>query len=106
MLLVYYHLYITHTLAGFLFDLGQSKAAGNIQKIESLVRKCPPIHQKTYNKITKRLRTLEEVEQYFPDFIAFVDCSEERIPRPKNKERRKIYYIGKKKRHYQKSTYG
>jgi hypothetical protein len=28
-----------------------------------------------------------------------VDCSEQQIPRPKNKERGKMYYSGKKKRH-------
>jgi hypothetical protein len=34
MLLVYYRLYITYTLAGFLFDLDQSTICRNIQKIE------------------------------------------------------------------------
>ena len=98
MLLVYYRLYITYTLAGFLFDLDQSSICRDIQKIEPLVRKCVPIPQKMH-KITKRLRTPEEVEKYFPGFIAFTDCSEQQIPRPKNKERRKMYYSGKKKRH-------
>jgi hypothetical protein len=38
MLLVYYRLYITYTLAGFLFDLDQSNICSrNIQKIERLV---------------------------------------------------------------------
>ena len=32
MLLVYYHLYITYTLAGFLFDLDQSNICRDIQK--------------------------------------------------------------------------
>jgi hypothetical protein len=99
MLLVYYRLYITYTLAvGFLFDLDQSNVCRDIQKIESLIRKCVPIPQKTYN-ITKRLKTPEEVEEYFPGFIAFTDCTEQQIPRPKDKRRRKAYYLGKKKRH-------
>lgn len=98
MLLVYYRLYITHTLAGFLFDLDQSNICRDMQKIEPLVRKCVPIPQKIY-KITKRLRTPEEVEEYFPGFIAFVDCTEQQIPRPESKTRRKAYYSGKKKRH-------
>jgi hypothetical protein len=33
MLLVYYRLYITYTLAGFLFDLDQSSICRDIQKI-------------------------------------------------------------------------
>ena len=40
MLLVYYRLYITYTLAGFLFDFDQSNICRDIQKIESLIRKC------------------------------------------------------------------
>ena len=49
---------------------------------------------------TKRLKTTEEVEQYFPaGFLAFIDCTEQQIPRPVNKKRRKVYYSGKKKRH-------
>ena len=34
MLLVYYRLYITYTLAGFLFDMDQSNICRDIQKIE------------------------------------------------------------------------
>jgi hypothetical protein len=98
MLLIYYRLYITYTLAGFLFDLDQSNIYRYIQKIESLIRDCVPIPQKIYN-ITKRLRTPEEVEKYFPGFLAFTDCTEQQIPRPVDKRRRKAYYSGKKKTH-------
>ena len=75
MLLVYYRLYITHTLAGFLFNLDQSNICRDIQKIERLVRQCLPIPQKIYN-ITKRLRTPGEVEKYFlAGFLSFVDST-------------------------------
>jgi hypothetical protein len=99
MLLVYYRLYITYTLAGFLFDLDQSNICRDIQKVESLIRKCIPIPQKIHNKIKKRLRTPKEVEKYFPGFLAFTDCTEQQIPRPVDKNRRKTFYSGKKKRH-------
>jgi hypothetical protein len=99
MILIYYRLYITYTLAGFLFDLDQSNICRDIQKIEGLVRECIPIPQKIYN-ITKRLKTpAEEVEKYFPGFLAFTDCTEQQIPRHIDKSRRKMYYSGKKKRH-------
>ena len=62
------------------------------------IRECVPIPQKTYNK-TKRLKTPEEVERYFPGFLAFTDCTEQQIPRPVDKNKRKIFYSGKKKRH-------
>ncbi len=78
--------------------MDQSNICRDIQKIESLIRQCVPIPQKTYNK-TKRLKTPEAVEKYFPSFLAFTDCTEQQIPRPVDKERRKMYYLGKKKRH-------
>jgi hypothetical protein len=98
MLLVYYRLYITYTLAGFLFDLDQSNICRDIHKIEKLIRECVPIPQKIC-PITKRLKTPEEVEKYFPGFLAFTDCTEQQIPRPGDKEKRKMYYSGKKKKH-------
>ena len=92
MILVYYRLYITYTLAGFLFDLDQSNICRDIQKMEGRIIKCVPITQKIYNK-TKRLKTPEEVEKYFPGFLAFIDSTEQQqIPRPVDKRRRKAYY--------------
>lgn len=104
MVLVYYRMYITYTLTGFLFELDQSNVCRDIQKIEGLIRHCLPIPQKLY-RITKRLKSKEEVEQYFPGFMAFVDCSEQQIPRPKDKIRRRLYYSGKKKKHTIKNMY-
>lgn len=99
MLLVYYRLYITYTLSGFLFDLDQSNVYRDLTFIESLVKECIPLPKKIYKR-TKRLRTTEEVEQYFPGFKAFIDSTEQEIPRPKNnRKRRKSYYSGRKKRH-------
>jgi hypothetical protein len=63
-----------------------------------MVRECVPIPQKTYN-IIKRLQTPEEVEQYFPGFLSFIDSTEQQIPRPVDKNRRKMYYSGKRKRY-------
>ncbi len=63
-----------------------------------MIRQCLPIPQKIYN-ITKRLQTPDEVEKYFPGLIAFIDCTEQQIPRPVDKNKRKMYYSGKKKRH-------
>lgn len=105
MVLVYYRLYITYTLTEFLFELDQSNVCRGIQKIEGLIRQCLPIPQKLY-KITRRLKTKEEVEEYFPGFMAFVDVTEQPIPRPtKNRLRRRLYYSGKKKKHTVKNLY-
>ena len=57
-------------------------------------------------KRTRRSRTIDEVEEeYFPGFKAFIDSSEQEIPRPKNKRKRKSYYSGKKKKHTVKTQY-
>ena len=104
MLLVYYKLYITHTLSGFLFDLDQSNVHRDIRYMEPVVSSCIPLPQKLYN-ITRRLRTVEEVEIYFPGFKAFIDSTEQEIQRPKDKRKRKNYYSGKKKRHTVKTQY-
>ena len=88
----------------FLFGLDQSNVCRDIQKIEGLIRLCLPIPQKLYN-VTKRLKSIEEVEQYFPGFIAFIDCTEQQIPRPKNRLRRRLYYSGKRKKHTVKNLY-
>lgn len=98
MLLMYYRLYITYTLTGFLFGLDHSNVCRDIQKIEPPIRQCVPILQKIY-RLTKRLHTPEEAEKHFHRFIAFVDCTEQQIPRPKNKTTKKTYFSGKKKRY-------
>jgi hypothetical protein len=104
MLLVYYRLYITYPLAGFLFNLDQSNVYRDIHMLEPLVKRCIPLPKKLYRS-ARRARTIEEVERYFPGFKAFIDASEQEIPRPKNKRRRKSYYSGKKKRHTVKTQY-
>jgi DDE superfamily endonuclease/Helix-turn-helix of DDE superfamily endonuclease len=98
MLLVYYRLYITYTLSGFLFDLDQSNVCRDLSILEPLVMQCVPLPKKIYKR-TRRLKTIDEVEQYFPGFKAFIDSTEQEIPRPKNKRKRKSHYSGRKKKH-------
>ena len=61
-LLVYYRLYITYTLSGFLFDLDQSNVCRDICMLEPLVKLCIPLPKKLYKR-TRRLRTTDEVEE-------------------------------------------
>ena len=98
MFLVYYRLYITSTLTGVLFDLDQSNVLKDIHKLEPLVKDILPLPQKLHEK-AKRLQSIEEIEAMFPEFKAFTDATEQEIPRPKNKTKRKTHYSGKKKRH-------
>lgn len=57
-----------------------------------------PLPKKIHDA-TGRLQTLEEVEAYFPGFKAFIDATEQEIPRPSAKLKRKTHYSGKKKKH-------
>ncbi len=98
MLLVYYRLYITYPLVGFLFDLDVSNVWRNIQYLEPVVKGVLPLPRKLYQR-SRRVGTVEDLEEVFPEFKAFVDATEQEIPRPKNRRRRKSHYSGKKKRH-------
>jgi hypothetical protein len=98
MFLVYYRLYISSTLAAVLFDLDQSNVLKDIHKLEPLLKEVLPTPKKLHDK-ARRLQTLEEIEAMFPEFKAFTDATEQEIPRPKNKKKRRTHYSGKKKRH-------
>ena len=74
------------------------RARKDIHKLEPLAKDILPLPQKLHEK-AKRLQSIEEIEAMFPEFKAFTDATEQEIPRPKNKTKRKTHYSGKKKRH-------
>lgn len=98
MFLLYYRLYITSTLTGVLFELDQSNVLKDIRRLEPLLKEVLPTPKKLHEK-ARRLQTLQEIEAMFPELKAFIDTTEQEIPRPKNKHKRKTHYSGKKKRH-------
>ena len=98
MLLMYYRTYVTSILIGLIFNIDQSNVLKDIRMLEPLVKECILLPQKLH-EMARRARTPEEVEQFFPGFKAFVDSTEQEIPRPKNAQKRKTHYSGKKKRH-------
>jgi hypothetical protein len=98
MLLMYYRTYITSILLGFTFNLDQSNVLKDIRMLEPLVKECIPLPEKLH-EMARRARTFEEVERYFPGFKAFVDATEQAIPRPTNALKRKTHYSGKRKMH-------
>ena len=98
MLLVYYRLYITCELAGYLFDLDQSNVNRNIRYLEPAVKQSIPIPAKMYSD-SKKINDITQLQEFFPDLIAITDGTEQQIPRPKNRTKRKTHYSGKKKKH-------
>ena len=98
MLLVYYRLYITCELAGYLFDLDQSNVNRNIRYLEPAVKQSIPIPAKKYAD-SKKISDMQQLQEFFPELIAITDGTEQPIPRPKNRTKRKTHYSGKKKKH-------
>ena len=84
MFLIYYRLYITLCLTGFLFDLDQSNAYRDIQYVEPVIKACIPIPEKMAKK-TRRIGKMEGLLEQFPEMKCFIDTTEQEIPRPRNK---------------------
>lgn len=97
-LLIYYHMYPSSTLLGYLFCISQTSVLKNIKKLEPLVSEVLPLPKLEHDKIRK-LQTVDEVEAMFPGFKAFLDATEQEIPRPHGKRKRKTHYSGKRKKH-------
>jgi len=66
--------------------------------LEPLVEMILPLPGKIHGEAS-RLGTLGEVEALFPGFKAFLDATEQEIPRPRDSAKRRTHYSGKKKRH-------
>ncbi len=106
MLLVYYRMYITYELAGYLFNLDQSNVCRDIKYLEAAVRGSIPIPQKMMYTKSKKIGTIQEMKRHFPEFRVMIDSSEQQIPRPKkNKKKRQTHYSGKKGMHTVKNQY-
>jgi len=45
----------------------------------------------------KRLWTFDDIEKYFPGFLAFIDSTEQQIPRPVDKKEEKCIIQAKRK---------
>jgi hypothetical protein len=91
-------MYPSSTLLGYLFNVSQTSVLKSIKKLEPLVSEVLPLPKKEYDKVRK-LQTVDEIEALFPGFKAFLDATEQEIPRPHGKLKRKTHYSGKKKKH-------
>jgi len=98
MLLMYYRMYTTYDLLGMIFDLDKSNVMRDIKYLEPAVKKSIPIPSKKYAD-SKKLKTIQELQQFFPELIVITDGTEQQIPKPKDKKKKKTHYSGKKKKH-------
>ena len=104
LLLFYYRTYATQDVAAEVFGVGQATVSRSIEQIAPVVKKCMPIPAKLYAR-SKRVSTVEELEELFPGLVALVDASEQPIQRPKRKDMEKSHYSGKAGRHTAKTQY-
>ena len=98
MLLIYYRCYTSYDLLEYLFGVDSSTICRDIAKIEPAVKQSIPIPSKLYSN-SKKINNIQQLQEFFPQLIAITDGTEQQIPRPKDKKKRKTHYSGKKKKH-------
>jgi hypothetical protein len=119
MSLMYLRLYLTQTLLGYLFDLDTANVSREIQGrmlgvlsqvlpvpaqdeplLDLALLACSSDSGEGEPKAKKKISTLEELLEKHPEFKEiFIDATEQELPKPQDKNRRKEYYSGKRKRH-------
>lgn len=100
-ILFYYKCYPTYDLASFLFDCDRACACRRQFFLSGILQAT------LRKKLALPKRQLKSVEDFFKAFPeakeVFIDGTERPIQRPKDKERQKENYSGKKKRHTRKN---
>lgn len=96
-ILFYFKCYPTFDLASVLFDFDRSQAYRWVQRLQPILEKT--LGEKKVLPIRK-LSSIEEFIEHFPLVRkVMLDGTERPICRPKNRQRQKENYSGKKKRH-------
>ena len=104
LLLFYYRTYAAQDVAAEVFGAGQATISRSIDQIAPVVRQCIQIPAKIHDR-TKRVSTLEELEEILPRLRCLIDASEQQVQRPKRKDMEKSHYSGKAGRHTAKVQY-
>ena len=101
--LLYYKLYVTQEFLGELFGgLNQSNISRLINRMTPILLEVadPLLHQILEEKSGARINSLEEIFKLHPDIKeVIIDGTDSPIQRPKDKDERKDYYSGKRKKH-------
>jgi len=114
MLLVYYRLYLTQEFMTLLFTAeNKSVICRSIQQAAEVVEAVLPTPERARRRIflmakkeaqrrKKRISTIEEFVETYPRLTFLIDGVEQEKRKPKDKEKRKEDYSGKKKKHTRK----
>lgn len=95
-ILMYFRLYPTQAVQGFLFGMSQAQANEWIHRLTGVLNQALGHEQQLPEREPARL---EDVLDACPSLEFIIDGRERRINRPKDKADRKPYYSGKKKAH-------
>jgi DDE superfamily endonuclease len=114
MLLVYYRLYLTQDFMTFLFKAAdKSVICRNIQQMRPLIESILPTPERARQRIfslvkaeherrQKRIGSIDEFREAYPELTFIIDGVEQPKRKPKDQQKRKADYSGKKKRHTRK----
>lgn len=100
-ILFYMKCYPTYDLAGLLFEVDRAQPFRWVKELLSVLEKSLG---KTCSLPKRQIRSLKEFFELFPEVKeVIIDGTERPIQRPKNKDKQKEHYSGKKKRHTKKN---
>lgn len=99
--------YTTYELLGFFYDLDKTNIEDNLILILDTLASMTSFNFERPKADRKKLSSVNEIMDAFPDVRLIIDAKEQRVERPKNKkakdgnvqDRQKPYYSGKKKAH-------
>jgi hypothetical protein len=95
-ILVYFRLYPTQAVQGFLFGMGQAQANEWVHRLTGVLNRALGDEQQLPEREPAKL---EAVLKRCPSLEFMIDGTERPINRPQDKADRKKYYSGKKKAH-------
>ena len=91
-------MYTTYDMLGMIFDLDKLNVMRNIKYLEPAVKQSITIPSKLYAD-SKKINSMQQLQEFFPELIAMIHGTEQPIPRPNDHAKRKTHYSGKKKKH-------
>ena len=95
-ILFYFKFYPVQEVQGFFFGMGQSQAWEWIHRLTPILNRALGYEKQLP---ARKTRDVQQVLESCSGLEFIIDGTERPIRRPKDKERRKKYYSGKKKRH-------
>lgn len=95
-ILVYFRLYPTQVVQGFLFEIGQTQAGEWVHKLSRILNQALGYEKQLPEREPARL---EAVLRQCPSLEFIIDGTERPINRPQDPQQQQDYYSGKKKRH-------